>query len=122
MSPAFLALRAELETIRVKYEPVLEGWRDWRRLNLSAAGQAKADAEIAKYAQFLEAVRNLDNAMEPAAAQGYPTPPRAIFEPELVAELRENRSTLDAAFGTVNEGPGEAVTGSVRLGDPLPVD
>lgn len=103
------AIRAEndaLESAMNALQPQIEGNQDLARLNLGAEALTEVRAVLALVQSRANSISRARGALVSALAalqelrdSGHPNPINRAVAPAVLAELRANRSTIDAALG-----------------------
>ena len=97
-TPALDAALDEITAERAEWAPVVEGHKDYQRLNLEGESPT-AVAEAAHESHvLLEAMDNAIAALEALNAAGYPALEPFEVTPEVLADLQANAATINAAL------------------------
>lgn len=98
MATAVDAAIAEIRKYREEYGPQLEGLRDYSRLNLQDGTKAVVAEMIRVYESRMDILMHTENHLVLLNQNGHPDIPKREVDDAIFADLRENRSTIEAAF------------------------
>ena len=89
---------AEILARLAEFAPVLEGLRDYQRLNLQPATQTEIADAIADYERRVAKLQATVAALQDLLADGHPDLPVREISQSALRDLQENASTIQAAL------------------------
>jgi hypothetical protein len=90
-------------------EPPLEGLRDFDRLNIHPDTKAIVQEQIAVFDRRFQLLQGAKNALEAIINDGYPLIPVREIPASAFEDLRENQTTIQAAFAQFSEATAAAL-------------
>lgn len=114
-SAALDALVAEAKALRDKWLPILEGWRDYARLNMQPESIRLAQRAIEGYQAAINAIDQVPSMAIQLEQSGYPDGPTIEIPANVREDMLEQLRTLNAALGTTGQIP-EVVSAEITPG------
>lgn len=111
-------LQAELLQARQVLSPQIEGLHDFARLNLKPETLTSVQAAMTDFERRLSLIEAALAALKNLADDQYPDVPQRDVLAGIYADLRDNVSSIEAAFSKFNA-LGEAVTVVITPGTPV---
>lgn len=98
MATAVETALAEVNAALVALAPPREGFKDFARLNLKPESVEPVNRVIIDLDQRWDLLQDVKRVIANLLNDGYPALPKIEFTAEVVDDLRQNTSTVDAAF------------------------